>query len=440
MKVMVRIPRKLFELATKDLMQLNELGGERVGFFSTTFSKTKDGFLVHCVNYRSVDNDGYTNSGTSINIKTITNAMSRTVKESQGQIHVHYHGGVSPSPSSVDSADLPRLTKSLANANPSQAHGWVILGGESAWAAIFPPHGKQEIRNTQVSLIGFPIVLNKKIHRRTLCSRIKQNRYSRQSFLGKKSAEIMENCKIGVIGLCGGGSHVVQQLAHVGFKNFVLCDFQRVDYSNLNRLVGGTIFDVLLNRRKVKIAERIIRNLHVNASVIAYPGQWEEFRDDLKTCDLIIGCVDKFSTRRDLEEFSRRHLIPYLDVGMDVRLKKSKRYEIYGQVALSMPGEVCFKCMQILTDDVLAKEAENYGDAGGNPQVVWSNGILCSALVGVVVDLFTDWSKELRQSILLSYRGSLFSLIPDNRSRLFNQCKCSHFSFDATGDPIFKKL
>ena len=44
------------------------------------------------------------------------------------------------------------------------------------------------------------------------------DRYSRQSFLGPDSEALISRCTIGVPGLGGGGSHVIQQLAHVGFQ------------------------------------------------------------------------------------------------------------------------------------------------------------------------------------------------------------------------------
>ena len=78
---------------------------------------------------------------------------------------------------------------------------------------------------------------------------------------------------------------------------------------------------------------------------------------DLIGCDLIIGCVDKFCIRRDLEVFCRRHMIPYLDVGMDVHKLPNGHYEIYGQVIISMANEPCMKCMGFLTEEVLANGA-----------------------------------------------------------------------------------
>ena len=65
------------------------------------------------------------------------------------------------------------------------------------------------------------------------------DRYSRQSFLGADAEERIARCTVAVPGLGGGGSHVVQQLAHIGFQNYIIYDGDRVEESNLNRLVGA---------------------------------------------------------------------------------------------------------------------------------------------------------------------------------------------------------
>ena len=49
-------------------------------------------------------------------------------------------------------------------------------------------------------------------------------KFDRQSFLGVNSQSIIQSTKVGIVGLGGGGSHVVQQLAHIGFLNFVIFD------------------------------------------------------------------------------------------------------------------------------------------------------------------------------------------------------------------------
>src|SRR5262249_22761740 len=84
---------------------------------------------------------------------------------------------------------------------------------------------------------------------------MQSERYIRQSFLGSDAEDKIANCRVAVIGLGGGGSHVVQQLAHIGFKRYVLYDGDIVEESNLNRLVGAKLTDVKAETPKLHIAK-----------------------------------------------------------------------------------------------------------------------------------------------------------------------------------------
>ena len=53
-----------------------------------------------------------------------------------------------------------------------------------------------------------------------------------------------ETACVGIVGLGGGGSHIVQQLAHIGIHYFTCFDGDVVEYTNLNRLVGAIASDV----------------------------------------------------------------------------------------------------------------------------------------------------------------------------------------------------
>jgi len=145
------------------------------------------------------------------------------------------------------------------------------------------------------------------------------NRLDRQSFLGADSEQVLHERTVGLVGLGGGGSHVVQQLAHMGVGGYVLVDPDRIDFTNTNRLVGGTLADAEAETLKVTIAERVIRGLQPDARVVVVPDTWLAAMDDLKVCDVIVGAVDSYKEREQLERFARRHLIPYLDIGMNVR-------------------------------------------------------------------------------------------------------------------------
>lgn len=454
MQTIVKVPMSLFRQALADLNRPHPFAFERAGFFSTRCSRSKSTLLVHCVGYTPVADDHYIHDesvGVRIGPLAVAEAMTRSLVASVGQIHVHAHGGAGlPQPSSTDSRELPSLLRSLHNANPSATHGWMILGTSDAWASVTLDGVLMRDSPPQVSLVGFPLVSN---HRSsaTIAARGEsflskifrgkkpKGRYDRQSFLGPNSEAIIAAAVVGVVGLGGGGSHIVQQLAHLGFRNFVLCDPDRVSETNLNRMVGATHADFRNRRLKVDVADRCIRSLHKDANIVKCPGRWEDSVERMVGCDLAFGCVDSFLARRDLESFCRRHLIPLIDVGMDV-IEQGGRFEIIGQVLLSMPGKPCMRCMNFLNDQVLATEAQLYGAAGGKPQVVWSNGLLCSAAVGIAVDLLTDWSRRMRDSVYLRFRGGHLDLREDNRMPALKECGCLHYPLIESGDAVINPL
>jgi molybdopterin/thiamine biosynthesis adenylyltransferase len=260
---------------------------------------------------------------------------------------------------------------------------------------------------------------------------------ARQSFLGKEGDAILTSLKVAVIGLGGGGSHVVQQLAHLGVGQFVLMDRDRIDQSNLNRLVGGTVADVAKRRLKTAIAHRSVRRVNPAATVSIVSDDWRKKAELLRDCDIIVGCVDTYATRAELEVVARRFLIPYVDIGMDVHAI-GERFFIAGQVILSMPGHPCMRCIGFLNDKLLAQEAARYNQAGSRPQVVWPNGVLASLAVGVVVQLFTPWHDHRDELVYLEYDGNKQTVVESNLLS-YAPPRCNHFSgFGNIGDPWFQ--
>ena len=264
------------------------------------------------------------------------------------------------------------------------------------------------------------------------------DRYNRQSFLGADSQDKIEACIVGIIGLGGGGSHIAQQLAHIGFQKYILYDPDVPEKSNLNRLIGATVKDVVKKTPKVQIARRLILGLQPKAKIQAIQQYWQENPNPLKTCDIIFGCVDGYKGRMELEAFSRRSLIPYIDIGIDVHQVENEPPNLSGQVIASLPGGPCMKCLGFITEQKLQKEAEKYGAAGYNPQVVWANGVVASTAVGFAVNLLTGWTKSFPE-IYLSFEGNLAYMTPHVRLRFTENC-CGHYQSDQVGEAIFMKL
>lgn len=263
------------------------------------------------------------------------------------------------------------------------------------------------------------------------------SRFARQSFLGTDSESKLNEATLGLVGLGGGGSHIVQQTGHLGIGGYVLIDPDHITDTNTNRLIGGRLADVVTETKKVAIAERQIRGLVENARVIPVKDTWHNAIAELKGCDIIVGSLDSFVEREELERFARRHIIPYIDIGMDVHDLGSEQFLIGGQIILSMPGKPCLRCAGLITDERLAMESNRYGAAGSRPQVVWSNGVLASTAVGIITQLLTPWFKKPPEFIYLDYDGNRGTVTPNQRMSLFQDKVCIHHPREETGDPLF---
>jgi molybdopterin-synthase adenylyltransferase len=91
-------------------------------------------------------------------------------------------------------------------------------------------------------------------------------RSSRQiALLGAAGQRRMTDASVALIGLDGLGSHLAQQLAYLGVRQYTLLDGDTVDNSSLNRLIGATGDDVGLP--KADVAARLIRCIQPAADV-----------------------------------------------------------------------------------------------------------------------------------------------------------------------------
>lgn len=263
------------------------------------------------------------------------------------------------------------------------------------------------------------------------------NDASRQSFLGSIADEEFVDQRIGIIGLCGGGSHVAQQLAHIGFENLLICDHDVVEDSNRTRMVGSRPVDAENGELKTAVIQRTVKDINPNINVDVVANYWQTEAKKFRACSVIFGCIDSLAARDELERFCRRFLIPYVDIGMDVHAISSG-YAISGQVAVSLPDQPCLRCMGILRDEAIAKEHAKYGAAGGRPQVIWPNGVLASTAIGQYMSLILPWNRDHQPDLLLEYDGNRHICRESAKAPYLKKMICSHFPTDGQlGDPFY---
>lgn len=262
------------------------------------------------------------------------------------------------------------------------------------------------------------------------------DRFLRQSFLGEDSEARIKGATASVVGLCGGGSHVSQQLAHIGLGAINGIDFDHVESSNNNRMIGSSPTHAQNKDKKVDVIGNLVRAISPDTIYTPLDGKWQDFRGHLNASTGVFGCVDSYSQRNQLEAYARRFMLPYIDVGMDVR-QQGDEFFITGQIIVSLPGRPCMHCMGFLTPALLAAEESKYGDVGDRPQVVWPNGVLASTAVGLFMKMLTPWAKQ-DLPLYLDYDGNRHIVQESSRSEYFKDKICPHYPVGDVGDPFFK--
>ncbi len=123
--------------------------------------------------------------------------------------------------------------------------------------------------------------------------------YDRQvRAFGKDGQNILQDVKVGIVGVGGTGSIAVQQLAHLGVQDFMLFDHDRVEVTILNRLVGSTPDDVGV--AKTAVAKRSILAIRPDANVLEVRENvvWVDTALKLRDVDAIFCCTDSHGSVR----------------------------------------------------------------------------------------------------------------------------------------------
>lgn len=254
---------------------------------------------------------------------------------------------------------------------------------------------------------------------------------SRISFLGAAGLQRLRAAEIAVNGAGGGGSHIVQQLAHLGVQKITVIDPDDLEVSNVNRVVGASYDDVglpkalILGKRLSPLCGRIVPLIQKCTDEDAVIAQQE--------ADLVFGALDSFTARADCETICRESLTPYIDIGLGICVSESGNIlSAGGQVATSLPGRPCLRCMGIVTDARIAADPIEYVvNASPAQQVVSMNGVLASEAVNIGLEILTSFSSRDPLPLYISYDALTHTFGP---SAVFDPTTtCPHFKIENAG-------
>lgn len=166
-------------------------------------------------------------------------------------------------------------------------------------------------------------------------------RYSRHILLPQVDIEGQEKlltAKVMIIGLGGLGSPVALYLAASGIGELILCDFDKVDISNLQRQIIHQNSSIEQFKVDSAIEQLSKMNPGVNLRGIKDAITQPMLDDELPNVDLLIDCTDNLQSRLMINQACVKHQTTLVS-GAAIRME--------GQVAVFLNnGEgPCYQCM-----------------------------------------------------------------------------------------------
>jgi len=204
-------------------------------------------------------------------------------------------------------------------------------------------------------------------------------RYDRQARLfGDRGQRMLTELKVGVVGAGGAGSLVIEQLARLGVGELIVIDPDRIEPSNLSRVVGSRRRDTrpLLTHRtlgglavrlrrlrisKVAVARRVAkgsnRSLRFDsrrANVVE-----AESADALRDCDYIFLAADSMQARLVFNALVHQYLIPGVQMGVKAQVEKESGdvVDLFCVSRPVVPGAGCLWCNGLISPSKLQEEA-----------------------------------------------------------------------------------
>lgn len=165
-------------------------------------------------------------------------------------------------------------------------------------------------------------------------------RYSRQMMIegwGEEGQKKLENSKVFIAGAGGLGSPVSIYLAVAGIGKILICDFDRVEITNLNRQILHSHTRIGINKAlSAKITLNAI-NPDIEVVPITEKIKAENVYELVGDANIILDCMDNLETRYLLNEVAIKKGIPLVFGAI---------YGIQGMLSfIHSPETPCLKCL-----------------------------------------------------------------------------------------------
>jgi molybdopterin/thiamine biosynthesis adenylyltransferase len=266
--------------------------------------------------------------------------------------------------------------------------------------------------------------------------------------MGSAGQKRLESLVVAIVGMGGTGSIAAEQLAYLGVRKFILVDPDRIELTNLNRVVGAYAGDI--GRFKTDVAAGMIARIASDPVLHRIAGDVTRtrFARELRGADFIFSCTDSHGSRAVIQQIAYQYLIPCIDVGSVVSASDGHITGIHGRVQALAPGLPCFTCCELLDSEEVRRDMMNVEERqrdvyiqGANepaPAVISINGTVTSIAMTMFLAMTVGVPSDGRHIL---YNARTPSLRVVSFTRNSNCYICSSRGVLARGDaqPLFTR-
>ena len=131
--------------------------------------------------------------------------------------------------------------------------------------------------------------------------------------VGDDALEVLRHKKVAIFGLGGVGGFAVEGVARCGVGTFIICDFDIVDPTNINRQIIA--LDSTVGEYKTDVSEARILDINPQATVLAFPVKADEIIiDDILSMnpDFVVDAIDDVDAKAYLIKSAIKKDIPII--------------------------------------------------------------------------------------------------------------------------------
>jgi molybdopterin/thiamine biosynthesis adenylyltransferase len=357
---------------------------------------------------------------------TVARLASEAADEDLSYVALHSHPGAGTrvTLSAPDRDAHERLFPHLFDLTESPVTG-IAMGEESA-------AGEAWLSRSDVRRLDRVSVLD--AHLRELTAEPQRisaavgERHDRQArMFGDVGQRRLRKAHVAVIGAGGGGSILVEQLAHLGVGTLTVVDYDVVGPENLSRIVGATADDARKRRKKVDVLAQLVARIDPGCRYIGIDGNLNDLAvaEQVLDCDFIFLATDTISSRLVFNAIVHRYLIPGVQIGAKIEIGAGKQIEeIYVASRPVWPHTGCLQCNSLIPAHVVQREqrteeearAQNYvGDTDViDPSVITLNAIAASLAATAFLLTTTGLADDelLRHRLYFPARGETLDVAP----------------------------